>query len=148
MDLNKLYHDLYIVDRTPASTEEEIATLLRKFPNIPKEYIAFTRKVGDLTLRRYKDETFFLRIWHSKRPEDFEEGYHFSHYIPGSIPIGDNGRCDELMYLTGPEGFGIYVCHLNQLRPHLCRFVARTLAEILCKGKGLDVIWKLDEAED
>jgi hypothetical protein len=48
------------------------------------------------------------------------------------------------MYMTGPEGFGIYVCHFDDLCPEKCRFVARSLKEILCQGKGLDVIWKLD----
>jgi hypothetical protein len=63
MDLNKLHHELYIGRLTAASSEGEIAVLLRRFPNMPKEYIAFTRKVGELILGRHKDETFFLRIW-------------------------------------------------------------------------------------
>jgi hypothetical protein len=132
-----LHHSITAFASLPAATPEQLEAVRSKFPNLPQEYFDLMQLATEIQLGLPDDG--YLRIWSPEGPADYYEGYHFHQYMPGAIPIGDNGGCKAIFYADGNNDFGLYRVGFSNLVLEDATWISPGLEALLYRGEGLDL---------
>jgi hypothetical protein len=128
-----------IASSQPPSSEKAI-TSLQAFSeiNVPTDYLDFIRQVTEVELQVSKQ--MYIRIWGAAGCLELNEAYHIQKYIPNSLAIGDNEGGSALVYLTGTNGFGLYIIGFGDLDANEAVFITTSLEDLLVRNIGIDTI--------
>ncbi len=112
------------------------ADALRVFSKSPilSDYVTLVSESGMLELSH--ENGAYLRIWEPGYAREMDDAYRISEYLPGAIPVGDDGSGRALLFWDGPRGRALYLCELGALFPDEAVFVAPTLTALLRLGQG------------
>jgi hypothetical protein len=106
------------------------------FPSAPQDLIELAAEVSDLEIETEFGQ--YLRIWGAKGSVDMDAGYQISRYIPGAIPIGDDGGGRVIFVADGLEGRGLYHVGFGNLCLADAVWIAPTVSAFLCDAVGID----------
>jgi hypothetical protein len=120
--------------QAPASVPD-LARMRKGFPQVPEEYLSLIQEATAIELRC---EPRYLRIWHPDTCLDHADGYQMSRWLPGSVPIGDDGGGRVLMYFDGTKGWGLYRVSYGYLDPKGAVWVSASLTRLLVEKDGLE----------
>ena len=135
-DLIDRIHSRFRVDvKGPGASDEDIRTLrLEAARTVPDEYVEFVREATDVEI--LVDGSGYIRIWPPAFCVEMTDAHDLHQYVPGSLPIGDDEGGSILLYLSGPNGEGLYLLGLGDLDPEEAWFVAPSLTDFLVGGVG------------
>lgn len=68
------------------------------------------------------------------------KAYSIQDNIPNSLAIADDEGGNALIYVSGEQGFGLYVIAVNDLDSDELQYVAGSLSGLLKDNIGIDVI--------
>lgn len=130
--------NMFSVDvKQPPATEEEIKTL-KSFSSIevPLEYLELVHQATEIEIK--VDNKMYIRIWSPSGCIEMNESYNIQTYIPNSLAIGDDEGGRALMYITGNEGFGLYIGSFGDLDIDDAIKIAPSLQDLLVNNIGKD----------
>jgi len=137
--LAKLHSSLTILAVRPPATSDQVAIATNHFGSLPEEYVQLVGEGTEIELGG--PDNAYIRIWGPEGCVDMEQGYNITHYLPGAIPVGDNGGCDVIYYGNGEKGFGVYKVGLSNPFQEYAVWLADSLTSFLVEGVGIDKIW-------
>ena len=122
-------------------TVADLERLCIRYPAMPADYLRIAANLEEYELKHATGQ--YLRIWAPTACFEMDEAHRISKRIPGSIAVADDGGDRVLLYLDGPDGFGLYRVGFGALDAEEVRFVAPTLADVLSHSSGVrdDDIW-------
>lgn len=136
MRLSQLHRHFNLMQYRRRATSGEIDQLVARYPHIPAEYLELSGDATELELQWQGDK--YIRVWEPGGCTDMDEGYGFSKYIEGAIPVGDNGGCDALVYMEGGRGWGLYLVSYSSIERSEAKWIAASLSHLLMKGEGIE----------
>jgi hypothetical protein len=80
---------------------------------MPDDYISLIREATEFELET--SDGVYLRIWAPFDCLDVETGHSISKYLPGAIPIGDDGGDDIFFYWNGARDHGTSIDQCGRL---------------------------------
>ena len=137
MRLSQIHKHFSLLQYQGPANSHEIDQLVAKYPHIPQEYVELVGDATEIELGWHGRQ--YLRVWGPEGCCDTDEGYGFSKYIEGAIPVGDNGGCDALVYMEGTRGWGLYLVDYGFIERSEAKWIAASLSDLLGKGEGVDV---------
>lgn len=124
----------------PLAIRQEVRSeLVRRFGQVPQEYVDVAEGWEDL---EFEVRGQYFRIWGGLRAIEFHGAYPFAEFLPGSIPIGDDGGGRFLVYFDGARGRGIYRGEFGVMDPSEARWVAGSLTDILEHPEAMEWEWR------
>lgn len=135
--LNELSNKFSVDVSQPPATEEEIKTLKSFSPiEVPLEYLELVRQATEIEIK--VDNKMYIRIWSPLGCIEMNEAYNIQTYMPNSLAIGDDEGGRALMYVTGNEGFGLYIAGFGDLDIDDAIKIAPSLKDLLGNDIGID----------
>lgn len=134
--LNRLHSSFQILAQQPPATPDEIHALVAYFKAVPRDFIELVRQATFVELAHQSQQ--YIRIW---GPTDSIETYiahDFRRWMPGAIPIGDDGGDKVLFYARGHHGYGLYHVGLGNLDLEDAVWTAATLDDLVTKATGIE----------
>jgi hypothetical protein len=118
---------------------EDIEALVKRFPSEKiRDYLQLVQSTARAEFL-HSGEAYF-RTWSPHEVIEMGEAYHIFEYIPGVIPIGDNGGKDFLCYMTGHKGWGIYAVAFGNIERDDAVWIAASLEDLLVHEIGLEAL--------
>lgn len=133
--LSSLDKGFKILARQPAASSTQVAQLKGRYPSVPDEYVTLVGEATDIELQHQHGQ--YLRIWGPFWCMDMDDGHEISKWIPGAIPIGDDGGGKAICYMNGKKGFGLYHVGYGCLDVEEAIFVASSLSALLEQAVGI-----------
>jgi len=134
-DINPLFR---ILAKEPNADEAEIFQMQARFGVVKEEYRELIREATDVELQ-HKDGYYF-RIWGPLTCIDMDEGYKIGEWIPGAVPIGDNGGGKVVFYFNGLRGSGLYIVGFGDLVADDAVWICSSLDELLGACSGVETL--------
>lgn len=123
-------------ERPPLVPPDEIAHFVAHFGEVPKEYLDVIAGGADLELRHTSGQ--YVRIWRPSGCVELDEANEVQKYLPGALPIGDDGGGKMIFYASGKDGLGLYLVGFGNLGIKDAVWIAPTLRSLLDDGVGID----------
>lgn len=138
MDIIKEISATFSIDtKQPPATEEEIKTLRNFSPiEIPSDYLEVVRQATEMEIKVGNHK--YIRIWGPSGCIEMNEAYNIQDFIPNSLAVGDDEGGSALIYLTGKDGFGLYITGFGDLDVDDAIKLAPTLRDLLVNHSGLE----------
>jgi len=137
--LDKLYLDFSVDVSHPAATPEAVNKLINfSSIEVPAEYIEIVQAATEIEISVRNEK--YIRIWSPEGCIEMNESYNIQNFIPNSLAIGDDEGGNALLYMTGNNGFGIYLTGFGDLDADDASFVSSSLQELLIDGVGVETI--------
>jgi len=130
--------DKYSIDAfMPASSEQDIRQLCDKSSvEIPDEYLEVIREKSEIEI--CVSGRMYIRIWGADGCIEMNEAYNIQKYLPNSLAFGDDEGGGALIYMSGKEGFGMYLCRFADLDIDEAIKISPSLRELLVWNVGID----------
>lgn len=136
-----LFSDLHIIGVGDSTASSEILECFSM--DIPYDYKEFVRGAGGIELGLDTKNGPYFRIWGYKKAVEMNNAYMFQDTIPNSFAFGDDEGGCSLIYLSGEEGFGVYIIDCAVPIISAALFLCPSLNDLLVNGIGLGEIWSL-----
>lgn len=134
--LNRLHSSFQILAQRPPATRDEINALVAYFKAVPREFIELARQATILELGYQRKQ--YIRFAGPSDSIETCNAHDFHRWMPGAIPIGDDG-CDKvLFYARGHHGYGLYHVGFGNLDLNDAVWIAPTLEAFLTKATGIE----------
>jgi hypothetical protein len=134
--LESLNINYRILARQPGVNNAQVVELKNSFPSIPAEYLQLIGEVTELELEYTTGQ--YIRIWGPEGCFEMDSGYDISKYIPGAIPIGDDGGGRVIFYLQDKKPPGLYHVGYGNLDANDAVYLAPNLTALLRDAIGID----------
>lgn len=126
----------------PPASSSELDALGERYPLIPAGFADLALQVTGLVLLwHYRGE---LRLWHPGDIGAMDDAYEVSRYLPGAMPLGDNGGGSLLIHCIGADGAGIYLFEAGALFIEDARFLAPDIMALIERAEGAALICQSD----
>lgn len=136
--IEALHQSYQLLAKGSPATQEQIDTAVAHFGSLPREFVDLIGEATEVEIKHRNGQ--YIRIWGPRGCIDMDEGYGIGKWIPGAIPIGDDGGCRVLFYAHGNRGYGLYDVGYGNLDMNDAIWIAATLAELLMNAKGLETL--------
>lgn len=102
---------------------------------VPSDYFFLVSEATDVELLIRGKRC--LRIWSPRRAIEMNAAYCIQDYLPNSLAFGDDEGGTVLVFMTGLEGFGVYLAEFGNLDADDARFVSSSLHGLLLNEQGI-----------
>lgn len=126
----------YRVLAAQPAANTNVLHLRQKFVAIPQEYIDLISEATEIEIQHTGGA--YMRIWGPMGCIDMDEGYEISRRIDGAFPIGDDGGGRVILYMTGDQGYGLYIVGFGDLDAEDARWIAPSLKDLLTNATGIE----------
>jgi hypothetical protein len=134
--LDNIDSSFAILAKGRPATKEQIDAAANHFGNLPQEFIEMVGDATDVEIQHQNGQ--YIRIWGPVTCVEMDQANEICKYIPGAIPIGDDGGGHVIFYANGGSGHGLYYVGFGNLGLEDAVWVAATLGELLTKAVGID----------
>lgn len=135
--ISTLHSDFKLLASKEPSNDLDIKKLKKYFKSVPEDYIETVFEATEIEIGH--SEWKVIRIWGPLGCIDMDEAYNISGYIDDSFPIGDDEGGQVIIYMTGNNGYGLYLCDYSTLDIDEAVWIAPSLNSLLCQAVGREV---------
>ncbi len=120
----------------PPANEEDIVRFVKYFREVNDDYVRLMREATEVEFAATNGR--YVRIHGPMRCIEMFEAYRIGEWVPGAVPIGDDGSCSFIHYATGYRGNGLYIAEYSICNPDDTKWLAPTMLDFLVHGQGAD----------
>jgi hypothetical protein len=138
--LESLHESFQILAQQAGAHSEQLSSLLRRYPNAPKEYLELVSDATEIELQHEGGQ--YIRIWGPAGCIEMDDANDISERITGAFPVGDDGGGKVILYMNGKHGPGVYHVGFGDLDAEDTIFAASSLTGLLCQAVGIETFYR------
>ena len=105
---------------------------------VPSDYLDLVRVATEVEFNI--EGKAHMRIWGPDGCIEMNEAYSIQQFIPQSLAIGDDEGGRAILFMSGVQGFGLYLTGFGDLDPESARYISSSLERLLVDGEGKELL--------
>ncbi len=138
MSILRNLHPGFVLAASESAATEDAIERLREFASVgvPEDYEDIVREATEPEIQ-LRDH-IYIRVWSPDGCIEMNDAYEVQAAIPNSLAVGDDEGGRAFIYMTGSQGFGLYIVGFGALAVEEADFVAPSLKDLLTEGIGVE----------